>query len=228
MQRLAFKFKINRLKNRLHSLLDYGIIYRQFNSQMLINNHDSCDAIATLFTHINNDLSNLNISNATVLLDGFDEVADLLVEDSKIVFEELIRQIQGLVNEHSQTNKLNKIIISLRPEIFDNGIFVLNDLNISKLIFEVNKLTEDQAQSMYKKVSVQSGEKRSTRKKNLTRLKGIMNNSNDADSVFAYPFIMEWAPELFAEFSDDDKLNEQNLYLILDTIINPLNVKKKS
>ncbi len=220
MQQLAYKYKGNRLKNKAKGLLDYDIIYRQFNSQQTNERNDSHSSISTLFELIRSDLEHSDVSDVTILLDGFDETYDLLFDDAEKVFENLMSSVTRLLNQDLSSNKIKKIIISLRPEIFTKGMFQLDDYNCDKLIYEVNKLNKEQALNMYKNFSEQNNETKAVRKANLMRLETIFDNSKDIDCVFSFPFIMEWAPDLLSEIKNDKQFSKQNMYSILDTIIN--------
>lgn len=220
MQQLARKFKGNKIKNKANGLLDYGIIYRQFNSQQTNEQGNFSGSILSLFEHIKSDLEHSNVSDVTILLDGFDETYDLLFDDAEKVFENLMGSVTHLLNHDLSSNKIKKIIISLRPEIFTKGIFQLDDFNSDKLIYEVNKLNKEQALKMYKNISGQNHESNAVRKANLVRLENIFDTSKDVDCVFSYPFIIEWAPDLLSEIKNDKQFNKKNMYSILNTIIN--------
>ncbi len=206
LQQLAFRFKDYKFKNKAEGILDYGIIYEQFSEKK----------IDSLFENIKENLSRSRVSECTLILDAFDESPDLISDGVEEAFDRLMEKIRDINNLC-----VKRVILSLRPEIFSNGIYSLRNTTIYKgntAIYAVERFNSKQIIKMYKKISLMKKESSVLRKKHLTRLDSIVSESGSADCVFSYPFILSWAPELFETMSDN-QLKEQNMYNIIDTII---------
>ena len=220
LQQLAYRLKKNKTKARAKSLVDYGIIYRQFKSQQFDRTDDSADGIKALFEYVKSDIDAVKSEDAVIILDGLDEAFDFLKLSSEEVLSELAGEISKLLSRTNQSDKIRKIIISLRPEVFPEGVRIINDINLPKTVYEVRLFNKEQAVAMYKSTSYRRRERAAVRRENLKRLTKLFDGKGTKDCVFAYPFILEWASELFAEIPDDSLLTQNNLYSILDTITN--------
>ena len=206
LKQLAFKFKKNKSKNKAHGLLDYGIIYKRFNEKN----------IEYLFSDISKKISPVDIESVSLFLDGFDETNEMLSESVEEVFKKLNNAIFSLDSE-----SIDKIFITLRPEIFSNGIYTLDNLNWfggNSSIYVVERFNKKQAIDLYKKNAKLQNENSKTIKQNLERLENLMDEKNADDCIFSYPFVLEWASELFNGMSDDE-LKIENMYNIIGTII---------
>ena len=186
MQRLALTFRKKLEKGvKGEKLEDYGILFKK------LSRSSKLDEI------LNKVEEEIDRSSGTYSLffDGLDEVSALRTQDGSELLKDLLDRFTN-----DNFRKCNRIFISLRPEILNNGysfIHFYEEENIK--VFKLQNFNNNQIMTMYRreKRSHYTRLKYKERKQNLQKLKAVINNN--PQSVFTYPLILTWADEILSD-----------------------------
>ena len=184
--------------NNKKSLLDYGVLFYKFGrgssvDEVLGDIKQKCPAEAKY----------------SLFLDGLDEVSELQTQKGSEVLNKLLFEL----GKSEYTQIIDKIFISLRPEILENGYaaaFNLQQENIAEgtVIYKLCNFNEKQIFSMYRNEKYsfnRAARKKITfkiRRQNLNKLKQVVKNN--PQSVFTYPLILTWANEILCDHSIEE------------------------
>ncbi len=214
MCKLAYLFrsKPNENDGKRQSAINYGILFYK------LGRGSSIDAVLA-------DIGRKLSSDRTYILflDGLDEVPDLQNESGEAVLNKLL--IKLFSSEYS--SGLNKIFISLRPEILSKGYsYAFNIqpqyISDSTAIYKICNFNEKQILTMYRRerYSYKNGVRMKAdlfiRRQNYKKLRQVVKEN--PQSIFTYPLILTWANEILCDYNIE-KLKYISWYDALGKVI---------
>ena len=217
MQKIAYKFRSKKRGKSFDEIKDYGIIFYGKKDYTFLK--DNTKGQKTIMQALLEDIDEKckDATTYSIYIDGLDELLLLESTDEEDKCNnDIIKEFFKSINK--RTKNCKRFVISLRPEVVatqSDGEYIGRNIfhdydNLHKSgtqLWEVDRFIIKKVMRMYKKESHLSREPLIQRYQNVKKLNAFFNNKINENTVFSFPFIITWLPEIFKETSESDLIN---------------------